>query len=656
MPRRCVHADSSCSAQEVVLFERRSRRTAFRAFAVAVLGGALLATVASAAQAAAPAVSVTRYSQTVSGNIGTPTSGVAVTVKLLRAGVTVATAPATPTGVDGAWTATLPTHAPSNLADVVEVDYAGSGAPASDARYPLGGAGAIPGAPAWATMAPDGSSISITCQDCTNTTIPIHVAYANGSSQDFSATNTTPNLFAPASLTPPVGVSDVVTYATSFDVNDLGANPTTLTVISRAPLPDQSAEPGCSGDLALGTASCSGLSAGDYDVVRVRSGSPNVTVTATATSSSPFPFPIGGELTATFPNLHVGDRVALHAHGAAVTITTAHLVTLRIDAVQAQTSFLFLGALTSVTGGACAPGTWLQADSALTGDLCPASGVVPAGAAVGSLFLGGPSSIPLQDDLSPGATTVSLPSIVYTSPLDGEDVFGANVVAFADVSPLSATVALTYGPRGAAQLPATGDPTSPTGAALTGLLPGTRYTAGWRATDPIGNTTTLNTRFNAQAGGAGTPGPAGAAGAPGATGAAGDAGATGDPGAAGAGATGATGAAGTPGQRGAQGPPGPAGIGVDGVTVSCKLVKRNGKIASTKCKANVVLDSAQAAVSLRLSRGATAYAAGHGIARSRHATFNLRVRHPLGRRRYGMTIVVNRHGHPRTAVGTVRVR
>jgi hypothetical protein len=83
------------------------------------------------AQAVAPSVSLTVYSATVQGNIGSATAGVSVTVKLERDGLMVATAPTVSTDAAGDWSATLPGHAVSNAEDVIEVDYAGAGAPSN---------------------------------------------------------------------------------------------------------------------------------------------------------------------------------------------------------------------------------------------------------------------------------------------------------------------------------------------------------------------------------------------------------------------------------------------------------------------------------------------------------------------------------------------
>jgi hypothetical protein len=583
----------------------------------ALLAGTFAAAGAGAAQAAVPSVTATLYSPVVSGNIGAATSGASVTVKLLRAGSTVATSPVATTDAAGAWTATLPTHAPSDSRDVLEVDYAGSGAPAHDAQYRLSNDDQEElfwGFAESATVTGDGGSISIYCGTCSTSTIPVHVAYANGASEDFSTTGSTHGT-STAALTPAVGISDVVTYVGTLGVDDLGGAPTTLRLNARAGLPGQYLPARCTGDLAIGMVSCSYLPLGSYDVVRVRDGSPSLTATVA---------PTVGWLQTTFPSLRAGDQLELHEHGVPDAITTTHLVTVRRDARQTTITSPDFGYSLSpqTTGGDCVPGTWLM--TFFVGGVCPPSGVVASGD-----FVGNQSS----DDLSPGATVVTPPSFTATSPLDGENVYGPSVVAFADLGH-DAAVAMSYGPLNGARQPASGNASSAAGAQVTGLVAGTRYNATWVATDANGDTTTLSSRFNDQTGSSAAavpapdpaPAPAGPAGAPGKQGVAGP--------------------AGKPGPRGARGP---AGAGVRGVIVTCKH-------GGTKCKATVVLTSAKARVSMRLARGRTVYAIGSGVTRSRHTVFALRLRHPLKRERYAMTVVVNQLGHARTGVGTVRVR
>ena len=91
--------------------------------AAALLAGALLAGGAGAAQAAPPTVAATIYSPTVSGNIGSATSGVAAVLHLGRGATTVATSAPATTNADGSWTTTLPDHAPSNTYDTLTVTY-----------------------------------------------------------------------------------------------------------------------------------------------------------------------------------------------------------------------------------------------------------------------------------------------------------------------------------------------------------------------------------------------------------------------------------------------------------------------------------------------------------------------------------------------------
>lgn len=595
---------------------------------------------------AAPSVALSMYSPTVSGEIGTATGGVSVTASLQRGADTVATSAPGLTDAAGAWTAVLPAHAPARPGDIVQVEYAGSGAPANDARYEL-----APDGLQSAAVAADGTSIAVTCDTCQGSTVAVHIDYASVPDQDLVATQTGSTF--DIALAPAVGVSDVVTFTGTFSVDDLSGNPTSLTLKSTAPLPGEFVPASCAGDLAVDTATCFGVPDGEYDLTRVRSGSPDASQTATAAT---------GQLIATLGDLQAGDAIELRAHGETAVVTTAHLTTLRADVVQSKGLPPF-GADFALSGGSCDPGGWITDPSNFLGAdiVCPAGGVVaPAPSfAVGLLLIA-------LDDFSPGATTVTPDSFAGTSPLEGENVYGTSVLAYADVGRPSSVVALAYGPRGGAQQPAAGDPSGPAGASLSGLAVGTRYDARWVATDAGGDTTTFDSHFNVQAGSStgppGPPGPVGPGGPAGSGGPAGPGGPPGPPGQGtpgvpgGPGATGPGGPVGAPGPAGATGPPGPAGIGVRGVTVTCKLVKRRGKITGTKCKAKVVLATGgRAAIALRLNRGRTLYASGTAVARSKRADLALNLRRPLRSGTYDMTLVVTRGGRARTAIGTVRV-
>jgi hypothetical protein len=106
---------------------------------------------------------------------------------------------------------------------------------------------------------------------------------------------------------------------------------------------------------------------------------------------------------------------------------------------------------------------------------------------------------------------------------------------------------------------------------------------------------------------------------------------------------------------------GPAGIGISGVKVACKLVRRNGEITGTKCKATVTQAAAasRATVAVRLQRASTVYAMGKGTLKSgkRSTSVNLVQRRAVKRGgRYDMTIVLSRKGKSRTALAHVKVK
>ena len=611
-----------------------SRLTAARRFpSVALLTGALLACTAGVAAAAPPAVDVKLYSPAITGNIGAPASDVSVTVKLERSGQLVDTAPAATTDADGAWSAALPVHAVSNSNDVLVVEYSGADAPAN-ARYRLlynVDEELFGGFPATASVTAEGGMITIQCATCADPAIPVHVEYADGGSGDTVAASFGTGMSI-GMLTPAVGVSDRVTYTATFSSNDNAGLPTTLRLTNRASLPGQYGVASCAADLSASTVTCSSVPEG-LDVARLRSGSSDVIVPLVSTWS---------QGTATFSDLHPGDRIELRAHGSTVAITTTHLGAVRVDGTQptlgSAAQFPFPGfSPVTVTGGDCVPGTWSQPNFPfIQADVCPASGDLPA-------WLGASQSM---DDFGPGASIATPPAFTNTSPLDNENVYGSSVVAWADlVNHPNTTVKLSYGPQGEAKQDATGNANSPAGAQVTGLVAGKRYAATWVATSPNNDTTTYASRFNDQAGYTGPAGPVGPAGptAP-------------------AGPAGATGPRGPAGPQGPQGIRGPAGIGISGVKVTCKLVKTRGEITGTKCKATVTQATAgsRASVAVRMQRASTVYAMGKGTLKSRQrsTSVNLVQRRALKRGgRYDMTIVLTRKGQgAKTALAHVKVK
>jgi Collagen triple helix repeat (20 copies) len=585
--------------------------------AIAGLGAVGLVLAMAATAQAEPTVAATMYSPVVRGNIDSPTAGVTVEVELEREGVAVSTA-STATGGDGGWTATLPAHAPSSSADVLQVSYSGTGAPA-DVEIPLGPEPLESG-----MVASDGESISIECESCINAEVPVRVLYSDGSSE---------NLFAPpsaegytASLFPEVGVADRVEITGSFEVFDAADEFTVFELTETASLPGEAQRASCSGDLATGAVSCSGLPDAGYEVVRKRSGSADVTVSASA---------FEGILETSFPNLKAGDVIEVRPQGFTQVVSTVHLETLRADALQGQSPLG--GQSYSLAGGDCAPGAWLPDPEDISGPPhpCPSDGTVPSAGG----FLFEPLLIQL-DDLGPGATTVTPATFGEVSPLNGENVYGPSIVAYAATAPDSASVALRYGIEGSALSLAAGDP-SLTGAQMSGLEDGERYEASWTATDAASDTTTLVTRFNDQAG-VGSTGPLGPPGTPGTPGA------PGSPGLAGA-----TGPAGPAGPKGADGLPGAT---VQSVKVTCVLVRKHGRISGTKCKAKVVLGGGGARVSVRLVRGRRLYATGTGLAKRGTATVPLRQVAPLQGGRYSVIVDVGRGKGSPAGRSRLRVR
>ena len=610
------------------------------------LVGALLT--APAAFAAGPMVDITRYSSAVSGNIGSATAGVGVTVSLVRAGTTVGTAPAATTSASGDWTATLPTHAPSDALDVVGVKYSGAGAPADSSYGNAAGDGTVPGFGYFdgnVSIASDGSEGEILCDNglgVTCSSASAHVAYAGGGTATVSGTtDLTNSAVQDVAFSPSVGLNDAVTITADFAEGD----GSTLALTVPAPLPgigdvirsSGAAIPTCSADLETLAGSCGPLASGTYDLVQSRSGS--------QIGSQSLSVPLAG-LYASFQlgSLQPGDTLALNVDGTGGrTLTKLHVYAL---SVNEQETLGAGGPSASVTGGACQPFAWFGTNGG--GGICPSNGSVPAS-----------SSPALEDELSGSSTIVTPPLVANVSPMNGEDVSGASVQAFADLTGGDASpVTLSVSPIGGGSTPTvSGNPNSSTGAAMSPLIAGTRYTAIWLATDANGDEITLGTGFIDQAGGSGAPGPTGPPGLTGPTGAAGGTGSTG--------AAGAAGAAGETGAAGAQGPVGPQGPAGKSVEVLCTTrnvkTKVHGKTKThpvTKCTVKQLTPGAHiTGVQLQLARGRIVYALGRAAVRNgRTGQIKMRALRPVRRGSYRLTIVLSGHGRSTTMAKTISVR
>jgi IPT/TIG domain len=448
----------------------------------------------------APSVTITQFSPAVSGNIGTPTSGVGVEVSLRRVDQVVDSATTT-TEATGDWTATLPTHAPSSdREDTLTVAYSGAGAPAN-ATYErsLVNSG-------YAYIAPDGSEILIAGVygfDNTPAAIPVTVHYASSdTTEEFEATPESYGIYR-ATFPTDVTAADTVTVEASGEV-ETGSNVSDLSVVYTTGLPGvgpglklegggssfRGAEvPRCSADLVDARVTCDELLAGSkYTVEQTRGGSPVAAQTLTAVESSESErFGLSeSEVSGVFPGLQAGDEVNLivPAEGAnpARTVTTLHAAPLRADVIEENDHLVAPG-----TSGSCQPGEFIYE-----------SGGFPVCSSLGTFSLGSAEhEVRTEDDSSGGSTSVSVPAFLGESPTDNELV-QSSFTAYAEVtnygildttSPVS--LSLTPALGGATQMFA-GNANSPSGVYVSGLSPGA-YSAVWTVTDAHGDTASLTT-------------------------------------------------------------------------------------------------------------------------------------------------------------------
>jgi Collagen triple helix repeat (20 copies) len=620
---------------------------------------------ASATAAAPPRVEITRYSPVLTGNIGAAVAGVQVQVKLLREGVLVDTAPVASTNASGSWTAILPTHAPSNARDEVEVDYSGTGAPADYLYGDGSGSGATAGFGSLdgnVSIAADGSGGEVLCADTAGascSSVSAQILYGDG---ERATVEGTPSVGDPSVrdlvFSPTVGLGDAVTITAEFVEND--GSVFSLTV--PAPLPGVgdvadgagSVAPTCTADLVTLSVSCGPLAAGSYTLVQSRQG---VQVTSQSEAieleDSYASYQLG--------SLQAGDTLTLKLDGDDErALAVLHVQPL---SVQEQESLGAGGPSAGTTGGACQPLEWLA-----EGDgICPANGQLPADSTPGT-----------EDDLGGSTTTVTPPLIEEVSPTDGEDVSGSTIQAFADVLGANADlVTLTVTPlNGGPAANVSGQANSSVGATISGLITATRYQASWSLTDGVGDTVVLKTTFIDQAGGAGTEGqigpegPAGPRGPEGPTGATGTSGSNGLPGSPGVpgnpgsmGARGPTGATGPPGPPGPAGPRGPAGTSVEVLCTSRSIdVRTHARLTHkthTTCTVHQMTpgDTVQA-LSLRITRAGITYALGHEAVHADLATrVRMRALRPLPRGHYRLTIrLVERDGASLVLARTISLR
>jgi hypothetical protein len=327
-----------------------------------------------------------------------------------------------------------------------------------------------------------------------------------------------------------------------------------------------------------------------------------------------------------------GDTITL-SNSVPRVLTTLHVANLKVS---------ITGDSSTVAGGTCSPLQYwggpvttpptngsagepsaIAGGSALTGDVCPASGKAD----------GLPTADLAQtDELSGGSTVTEVADVADTSPIEGETVYGT-FTALAEATDGSSPIGLSIAPAsGGAAVFTSSNVATASGVAVTGLAPGT-YKATWTVTNANGDTRVVTTRFVEQAANTGPAGPPGPPGAKGPTGPAGPVGPTGP--------------------RGARGPRGPRGLTP---RISCKLVKHHRIRCKVTFKKSRKAADVSGMVRMRVSRGSSVIALGHGRARNGQATITLRELHAYGTGSATITIVYRRGHRSVTSRMTASVR
>jgi hypothetical protein len=576
------------------------------------------------------------------GDVGNPANSSSVVVSLVRNGLTVATAMPSSISVTGQWSAILGNVGLSRDEDVVQLDYTGPAPPfgsSSDSGVPpdtlqpllVGGGFGGPPIGVLSTAQPSvdfgGMGILVNCNGCDR--VQVHAPVSSGGDFDLSPFGPS-GQFAGNFTGTPVSKSDTEAGAVQIEAfgnvpNDVGGMRVSVTKESgiaghESPIEQTPvrADPVCNVDYITRFYICDNLVGGSYSVEHRNAA--NVPVEpAQVQNLATFDTVAAGTLTAP---VTAGDHVSIvdTDTGATPTSLTVGTLLAHIDGGGLASGDCearqWLGTI-----GVCDPGgTFTDVDT---------SGFVPGDA------------LAVLDDTSGGLTTVAVPQIQLTSPLDGESMWGTSWIAAADGGDGTSQITLGYRPLGdnGAFTVVPGDVSSLSGVNVTAPPVGL-YDARWTLTDTHGDTRERNTEFIQQNPTAGPPGADGQDGADGATGPTGATGATGPTGATGAqgpaGPTGATGA------TGATGPQGPAGKDGRDAKVTCKVVKP--KKAKVKCTISVAR-SASGRVSMRLSRAGVTYAFGRLAKGHRGSTLRARRGHAMKRGRYTLVMVVRERGH-----------
>jgi hypothetical protein len=498
--------------------------------------GCVQATTTTTNQLPLPQVNLRQFNPIISGNVNrSPGGGIGVQVSVLRADadgnpVVVALA-STRTAADGSWSASIAPQAVGDDRDEIDIDYSGAGAPQPNRQVILTGNGGDPfGESGWtgwtaldsgsaATNAPGGSLALAPCFQVGTLGFTFNGVGAGQSPNDFCNTQTD----AAAQSTPAIRAGDAL-KVTSNDNRAFNApggpspNPlgglVSLTVpvgeagsVTALTSPLTTFTPGgfpsCTADLELQGVVCTGLVPGErYTLIDRRK---RVSGPADATGTVVEPLVV-----------RRGDSVVLSNRSRSLTVL--HVAHLRV-AILGEETFLsggtcqareYYGAPLSSAPTSTAAG--LPSDpnaggTALTGEICPANGDAS----------GLPTDdISQTDELSGGQTATEVPDIQDTSPIEGETMYG-RFTALAEsgltlpdneniptdsFSRIALRIATAS--RGATAFKARNVDTV-RGVRVPALLPGS-YTARWKLTDANGDTRVVVSRFIEQRGRIG-PGP-----------------------------------------------------------------------------------------------------------------------------------------------------
>jgi hypothetical protein len=256
-------------------------------------------------------------------------------------------------------------------------------------------------------------------------------------------------------------------------------------------------------------------------------------------------------------------------------------------------------------------------------------------------------SILSDDDRSGSTTSIDIPDVINTVPLDGESIATPSLRVFAESGgfPYDAPIEARLVARNRSLLSPDFQSSNVNlifdGVPVTQALAAGRYKAQWTLSSPhpgdVGtvDTSQIQTRFVVQDSAEGPTGPQGVQGPQG--------------------PVGMTGATGLNGAAGAKGDPGARGAAGRDARVTCK-VKKSKKIKVT-CSVRLVTPKGAVKVRAALTRGNRVYARGAAASKHGRAALRLRGRRHVPRGDYTLTVVQRyRHGRSNTVTMAVLVR